>query len=242
MYNSHCMIKMLPIDDNTIKNLFIHLVLIKINKPHLSPNTLQRRFHTKLLNIRSHIPMCPTGQNIQIHILSKSHIPRLNLQNLQAPMLIRNPHIHFAIKTTRSPQRRLNHLWPISSRHNNHLRSRLQPIHKRQQLGHNPFLNLTPCLLPLRCNRIQLVNKDNRPTIILRIRRRILKRTPQISLTLPRLLRNNLRPINDKEISPRLRRNRPRHRCLTTSTRTSQQNPSGRIDPQLLPQLRMTQR
>eukprot|EP00162_Nutomonas_longa_P010249 comp19803_c0_seq1/m.38279 comp19803_c0_seq1/g.38279 ORF comp19803_c0_seq1/g.38279 comp19803_c0_seq1/m.38279 type:complete len:345 (+) comp19803_c0_seq1:1442-2476(+) len=118
------------------------------------------------------------------------------------------------------------------------MRTRLEPVHQREQLRHNAALNLTLGLFALRRNRVNLIDKDDRRRILLGF----LKCLAQIALGLSGKLGHDLRTIDQEEKGTGLVCHSARNQRLTRAGRAIHENALGRLDTDRLEQLRMAQR
>ena len=71
-----------------------HQVLVKVDRPHLIPNALQRGLHAQLLHVG------PTRQDLKVNIWTQAHIPCLDLEDLNEALLYGDAHVKLTVEPT----------------------------------------------------------------------------------------------------------------------------------------------
>ena len=187
---------------------------------------------------------CDLAHLLEVHIVGQLHIFSMDTKNLQTTSGVRDTDIDFTIETAKSSQCGVNRIRSVRSRHDHNIRTCLHAVHQREQLRHDTTLDFSiglpgtnlisnhhdsqigTNLFTLGSNRIDFINEDNCGRILLGF----LKCLPQITLTLTSHFAHDLRAIDQEEESARLVRNCPRHKCLTGTRWSKQEDTARRLD------------
>ena len=107
--------------------------------------------------------MCDFRQAFHLHIAGQRHATGMNLEDFQAPVLVRNGDGDFAVKPPGPAQGRIERVGDIGGANDNHISARLKAIQQSEQLGNHTAFNLflAAHVFPLRGNGVNFVNKNN---------------------------------------------------------------------------------
>src|SRR6266568_1183689 len=148
--------------------------------------------------------MSHIGKFLQINVFSQWHSTRMNLQHFQPAITIRHADLDLAVKPARPTQRGIYRIRTIRRPDHHHLPPRLETIHQGQELRGNSLLYLSGDLFSLRRNRVNLVDEDDRRSILLRF----LENVPEPLLALTIILAHNLWTADAEKVRIRLTRYR----------------------------------
>jgi len=92
----------------------------------------------------------------EIHIWSQRHALATQLHDRRAISSIRFCQLEYVVKASASQKRRVNPLWTIAGREQNHAFDVAQIINLTQQLAQNPLINVGPKLIGTKLRRYRV--------------------------------------------------------------------------------------
>ena len=238
-HNTQCVFEIITFDDQLFHHISWQLFLFP---PFYFRQHPAQRAHCRFLYercyVRSHISVSYVSKPAEIYLFVKRHVPCMYLQNFQSSCAVWHRNLYFPVKPAAASQRRLDSIHTVRRSDDDYLSPLFQAVHQREQLrDHAPF-HLACHLFALRCDRVYLVNENNRRRILFRI----LENLPQVLLALAIPLGHDFRAADGYEVRPALVRHCPRKQCLACAWRTVKQHAAWRLYTQPFEKLRMPQR
>ena len=176
----------------------------------------------------------------QIHILAQLHLVGMHLQDCQAAFGGRQIHHNLAVKTTRTRQRRVQHIHAVGRRHHNHAAIAFKAIHLDQH-GIQRLLTFVMATANARktgsANRVNFVNKEDARRILLGLGKHI----THAACTDAHKHFHEVRTANGEEGHICFARDRLRQQGLTRSRRPHQEHTLRHLTANLFEPLRRLQ-
>src|SRR5713226_5181439 len=98
---------------------------------------------------------------MKVNIRAQRHISSMNLQDLITAQFIRDSNLNLSIKTSWTPQCRINSIGPVSRSNYYDVASSTHSIHEREKLGDNSPLHFACYFLTFRSDRIHFVDEND---------------------------------------------------------------------------------
>ena len=174
--------------------------------------------------------MRDVGQARQVNVARNRHAARVDFQNRQAPVPVRNRDADLAVKAPGATQRRVDGVGDVGGGYDDHLAACLQAVHQTEQLRDNAALDLvlTAEALALGCDRVNFVDEDDAGRLL----GRIVKQLAQKAFGLAVELLHDLGAADGEEAHIGLVRHGARDQRLAAAGRAVQQHALGGVDAQ----------
>jgi hypothetical protein len=178
------------------------------------------------------------GVLVDIDTLGEGHPAGVDLEDLGATLLVRNANLYLAVESATAPQRGVECVHTVGRTDHHDLVSLLETVHQGEQLCDDPSLHVTGCVVTLRRDGVDLVDKHHRGRVL----GGLLEHLAELFLGLTVVLRHYLRPGDVGKVGVDLVCDRAGHQCLPGAGRPLQEHTFWRLDTELLEQLRVTHR
>eukprot|EP00962_Isochrysis_galbana_P008699 scaffold2423_cov113-Isochrysis_galbana.AAC.9 len=155
------------------------------------------------------------GELLKVDIIRELHVLGVNAQDLEAAILVGDTDVHLAVKAAEASERGINRVGAVGGTNDHDMRSRLEPVHKGEQLRYDAALDFALRLLTLRGDGV--------------------------GLGLSCKLGHDLGAIDEEEESTRLIRNRPRDQRLARARRPKHEDAAWGLHTDGLEELRVAQ-
>ncbi len=204
----------------------------------IDPQRVHGRFLAERGDVGAHEAVGDVRDALEVHVLGQRHAPRVHVQDLQAADLVRHADLYLPVEPSAPAQRGVDGVGPVGGGHDDYLAAGLQAVHQGQQLGHDPALDFARDLLPLRRDGVDLVDEYDRRRVVLGF----LEDVAELLLRLAVVLGHDLRAADVDEVSVRLAGHGFGDHGLAGAGRAEEHDALGRLDAQLLEDLRVPQR
>ena len=193
------------------------------------PDAGHRGLLGQRLEVRADEPVGEVGHAFEIDILRERHAARVDLEDLEPSLAVGDRHGDLAVEAPRAAQGRVQGVGDVRGPDDDDLSARLEPVHQRQQLSHDPALHLllAPHVLALRGDGVDLVDEDDGGGAALGL----LEDVAQAFLALPVEFSDDLGAGDVGEPCVGLVRHGPSDDGLARTGRAVEEHPLGRLDP-----------
>ena len=137
------------------------------------------------------------GDLLNIDVRGEWHGARVNLQNLEPRLGVRNADFDFAIEAARTPQRGVKDFGNIGRADDDDLAARHETIHQAEELRHNALFDFADHFGALGSHGVDFVDKENRGGMA----RRFLEDLAELGLALPVKLPHDFGTIEVNEVN-----------------------------------------
>src|ERR1039458_9363842 len=136
------------------------------------------------------------GDLLEVDVRGERHGARVDPEDLQPCLSIRNANFDFAIEATGTPQRRVKNLGDVGRTDDDDLAACDKTIHQAEKLRHYALFNLASHFGAFGSHGVDLVDKENRR----RVARRFLENLAKLGLALAVELPHDLRAVEVNEM------------------------------------------
>src|SRR3990172_6325951 len=146
--------------------------IFHVHEPLVGARAKHRRFIDEVREVRAGETGRATGNNVGVHIIRHRHLAHVHLENLLASANIGQRHIHLAIETTRTQQRRVEHVRTVGRGDHDHALGAFKAVHFHQQLVERLFAFVVTAAeagAALTPDGIDFVDKNNAGRVFLRL-------------------------------------------------------------------------
>src|SRR5208282_5850289 len=159
-------------------------------------------FLTQRFEIGTHEAVGMFGDLLEVDVRRERHGTRVDLEDLQPCLGVRNSDFDFAIEATRTPQSRVKHLGDVGRTDDDDLAARDKAVHQAEKLRHNALFDLADHFGAFGRHSIDLVDEEDRR----RVARRFLEDLAELGLALAVELPHNFRAVEVNEVHAAFRR------------------------------------
>lgn len=103
MDHPHGVLEVTHVHDDAIKHVLVDPIPIEVDQTLSLPDALERRLHAQLLEVRPHEPVRALRQHPQVDVVPEPHVARLDLQDLEPPLLVGYAHVELAVEPAGPP-------------------------------------------------------------------------------------------------------------------------------------------
>ena len=204
---------------------------------HDASQAYHRCFPAKGFQVGPHETVRDLRQAIQVYLFGQGHASAMDFKDLLAPMAVGNRDADLPVKPPWPPQGRIEHIGQVGRRYDDDLLPLGEPVHQSQQLSDHSLLNLAHHLLAAGSNGVDLIQEDDAGGLAAAL----FENLPQMRFTLAVELVDNFGTADSIEIRLGLMRNGAGNQRLAASRRPVEKHTFGRVDPQALEDLGVTQ-
>mmetsp|Transcript_14255 Transcript_14255/g.35378 ORF Transcript_14255/g.35378 Transcript_14255/m.35378 type:complete len:407 (+) Transcript_14255:1810-3030(+) len=216
----HCGVEVVLRDGHGVQNFCVDGFFLEVDEVHFLPDARERRLGTQLRQVRADETVRVPGNLLELHVGTQLHILRVNPQNLQSPVVVRNTNVELAVESPEAAQRRVDGVGSVCGPDDHHLPAALQTIHQRQQLRYHSLFHFAVGFVSFGRDAVEFVDEDDGWRVFFGF----LERTAQVALRLPGHLAHHFRTVDEEEKSPSLVRHRLRDQGFSRARRTIQQH------------------
>src|SRR5690606_19519683 len=124
------------------------------------------RLATKRTEIGTDEAMRDPGELFELDIVGQRHSARVDVQDLEASVSVRDADDQLPVKATGASERLVDGVRSIRRPDHDQVLSGLESVHQGEKLGHQASLAFTDALASLGCDRIDLVDEDDRRIVL----------------------------------------------------------------------------
>src|ERR1041385_8031072 len=168
------------------------------------------------------------GEVLEVDVLGLGHVARLDLQDLEAALLVGHADLDLAVEAPGAAQRRIDGVGPVGGADDDDLAAALEAVHQGQHLRHDAALHFALHLVALGRDGVHLVDEDDAGRVLLGL----LEGLAQVLLGLAVELAHDLRAVDGVELGAGLVGDGLGDHGLARAGRAVQQHALGRVDAQ----------
>ena len=162
----------------------------------------------------------------------------MDLEDLETAIAVRHADLDLAVEPSGTAQRRIERVRAVRCADDDDLPAGLETVHEGEELGDDTSLDLAGDLVPLRRDRVDLVDEDDARRVLFGL----LEHVPEVLLALTVELRHDFGARDGMEVRVRLRGDGFREERLPGPGRAVQQHALRGLDAESLEQLRVAER
>ena len=161
-----------------------------------------------------------------VKVVRYGHLTGVNIHDFAAPFTVRNADLNFAVKSTRSPKRRIQSVSSVGRSNNDHVVTAVHAVHQRQHLRNDTALDLTRDVFPLRANGIDFIDEHDGGSVV----GGLVENLSQLLFRFSVILRDDFRAVDALEVGVGLGCNGFGNHRFSGSRWTMQQHAFRRVD------------
>ena len=204
-------------------------VHLELDRGQDAPERRHARLGAEGGDVRADVSVGDLGQMLQVDIFRERHLAGMDLQDLEAIRPLRHADRDFTVEPSRAAQGRVDEFRHVRGADDHDLPAGDEAVHQRQELRHDALFDVSDDVGPLRGEGVHLVEEDDAGGVL----PGLVEDLPQLRFALPVELVDELGAVDVDEMGPDLVGNGARDEGLSRSRRPGEENPLGRIDPEL---------
>lgn len=178
------------------------------------------------------------GRNLlEVDVVAELHVLGVDLEDFEPAGRVGDANVHLAVEAAESSEGWVNGVGPVRRCHDDDVGAGLHAVHEGEELRDDSPLHLAVCLFSLGRNRVDFVDEDDGGRVFLGL----LKCLAQVRLGFTGHLGHDFGTVDEEEEGTRLVGDGSGHEGLAGAGRSVEQDAAGRLDPNGLEELGMTQ-